>query len=57
MALTFLITSHTTTVEAQSAMATKDLSEINALKNLQIKEPVIPNHSVKLTDFGAVSGG
>ncbi|KQB43289.1 Glycoside hydrolase [Flavobacterium daejeonense] len=38
-------------------MATKDLSEINALKNLQIKEPVIPNHSVKLTDFGAVSGG
>ena len=57
VALTFLITSHTTTVEAQSAMATKDLSEINALKNLQIKEPVIPNHSVKLTDFGAVSGG
>ena len=57
VALTFLMTSHTTTVEAQSAMATKDLSEINALKNLQIKEPVIPNHSVKLTDFGAVSGG
>ncbi|MBD0723697.1 glycoside hydrolase [Flavobacterium sp. L1I52] len=57
VALTFLMTSHTTTVEAQSAMATKDLSEINTLKNLQIKEPVIPNHSVKLTDFGAVSGG
>ncbi|WP_026712897.1 glycoside hydrolase family 28 protein [Flavobacterium daejeonense] len=57
VALTFLMASHTTTMEAQSAMATKDLSEISALKNLQIKEPVIPNHSVKLTDFGAVSGG
>lgn len=56
LALTFLMTSYASTSNAQSAKTIKNYSDIE-FKMAIVKEPVIPNNSVNITDFGAVSGG
>ncbi|GEL10317.1 Polygalacturonase [Flavobacterium glycines] len=42
---------------AQNANPVKNIEGISMLNTLQVKEPVIPNNSVNIKDFGAVNGG
>jgi len=57
--LTLLMSGYSTIIEAQSTNTTKSNSNIglSVLNTLQVSDPVIPNNSVKITDFGAVSDG
>jgi polygalacturonase len=56
IALTLLITGYSGTILAQSKKATKTYPNIEFKMDI-VKEPIIPNNSVNIKDFGAVSGG
>lgn len=56
IALTLLIAGYSNTILAQSKKATKTYPNIEFKMDI-VKEPIIPNNSVNIKDFGAVSGG